>query len=144
TEAAFQLQNAIDDIYRGGFGRRLITPDVAATALFSRDPAQAQRQALPAAARQARLNARRKTQPTSDEVLARLEEQDKKRDERWKQGYQYMAEREQLAQQLSGEQLNRELGALREKHFGRAAKTIAQEEAEGFYRFNRPRRLGLN
>src|SRR5690606_29959511 len=115
TEAAFQLQNAIDDIYREGFGRQLITPDVVATALFSLDSVQAQLQALPEEERQAQLNALRKQLGMPDDVIARLEEQDKKRDERWKQGYQYMAEREQLAQQLSGEQLNHELGALREK-----------------------------
>lgn len=144
AEAASQLQNAVDEIYREGFARQLITPDVVATALFSLDSVQAQLQALPEEEQQAQLNALRKQLGMPDDVIARLEEQDQQRNARWKQGYQYMAEREELARQFSGEQLNRELEALREKHFGRAAKTIAQEEAEGFYRFNRPRRLGLN
>lgn len=144
TDAAYQLQNAVDEIYGEGYIRQLITPDVVASALFSLDSVQTQLQALPEAERQAQINALRKQLGYPDDVIARLEEQDRQREERWKQGYQYMAEREQLARQFSGDDLKRELNGLREKYFGEAAKTIALEEEEGFYRFNRPRRLGLN
>ncbi len=144
SDAAYQLQAAVDEVYGEGFGRQLITPDVMASALFSLESVQAQLQALPEEERQAHLNALRRQLGYPEDVIVRLEEQDKKRDERWKQGYQYMAERDQLSRQYSGDRLTQELDALRQKHFGRAAHTIAREEEEGFYRFNRPRRLGLN
>lgn len=144
SEAAYQLQAAVEDIYGDGLGRRLITADVLAAALFSLDSVQAQLQALPEAERQSQVNALRRQLGYPDALIKQLEEQDRQREESWQKGYRYMAERDQLSRQFSGDQLEQELEQLRRKYFGIAAVTIAREEAEGFFRFNRPRRLGLN
>ena len=73
-----------------------------------------------------------------------MAEQDAKKESRWKNGYAYMAERDQLSASYSGETLEQKLDDLREKYFGREAPTIKKEEASGFNRYERPRMYGRN
>ena len=143
-EAVYQLQTTIEQIYGDSLERQLVGPTVLANALFGLESVQTQLQALPPDQRQARLNSLRKQMGYSDEAVAKLEALDQERNERWEKGFKYMEAREQLARQYEGEQLEQELDRLREQHFGRAAKTIAMEERDGFYRFKRGRRYGLN
>ncbi len=143
-EAVFQLQTTIDDVYGDSLERHLVGPDVLANAVFGLDAVQTQLHDLPADARQARLNSLRKQMGYSDEAIAKLATLDQERNERWEKGFDYMKAREQLARQYTGEQLEQELDRLRDQHFGRAAKTISLEERDGFFRFNRGRRYGLN
>ncbi|TVP57273.1 MAG: hypothetical protein EA349_06830 [Halomonadaceae bacterium] len=143
-ETVYQLQTTINEIYGQRFAREVIGIDALSTTLFSLESIQAHLQSLPAEERQATINSLRKQLGYDEAALARMEAMDQERNKRWETGNEYMSEREQLTLRFSGEQLERELESLREKHFGRSAETISREEDEGFYRFKRGRRFGLN
>jgi hypothetical protein len=86
----------------------------------------------------------RKEMGLNDEALKRWDELDRTRDARWDAGAKYMAEREALAKQLAGPELEAKLQELRARYFGGEAEIIGQEEASGFFRFERPRQWGRN
>ncbi|MCI0673438.1 MAG: hypothetical protein L0Y64_23550 [Myxococcaceae bacterium] len=77
-------------------------------------------------------------------ALERWDTLDRTRDARWEAGTRYMAEREALAQQYTGAQLERRVAELRQRTFGAEADTVAAEEEAGFFRFSRPRVWGRN
>ncbi len=77
-----------------------------------------------------------------EEALKRWEELDQRRDVRWEMGSQYMSEREALAREYSGPELEAKLKELRARYFTEEADILAEEEASGFFRFTRPRRWG--
>jgi len=79
-----------------------------------------------------------------DAALGRWDALDQERDQRWEAGRRYMAERAELARQYTGEALEARLAELRARYFGAEAATIADEEASGFFRFDRPRVYGRN
>lgn len=78
------------------------------------------------------------------EALQRWDALDAERDARWDAGARYMREREALARQYAGAELEARLRPIRERYFGAEAETIADEEAGGFFRFTRPRVWGRN
>lgn|SRR5215217_5075729 len=86
----------------------------------------------------------RKEMGLDAEALQRWDALDQTRDARWDAGAKYMAEREALAKELSGDALEAKLVELRARYFGGEAETIGQEEASGFLRFARPRQWGRN
>ncbi|WNG51799.1 hypothetical protein F0U60_52595 [Archangium minus] len=94
--------------------------------------------------RAASLRSIRKEMGLDEEALRRWEDLDRRRDVRWEVGSQYMSERELLAQQHSGPELEARLTELRSRYFADEAETIAQEEQSGFFRFTRPRQWGRN
>ncbi|NTX00530.1 hypothetical protein [Myxococcus sp. CA040A] len=100
--------------------------------------------AMPADERARSLRSVRKEMGLDDEALQRWDTLDQSRDARWDAGAKYMAEREALAKELSGEALEAKLVELRARYFGGEAETIGQEEAGGFLRFTRPRQWGRN
>jgi hypothetical protein len=79
-----------------------------------------------------------------DAALGRWDTLDQERDRRWEMGRTYMAERAALAKEYSGDALETHLQELRARYFGAEATTIADEEAAGFFRFDRPRKYGVN
>ncbi|HSP78529.1 MAG TPA: hypothetical protein VLQ93_08380 [Myxococcaceae bacterium] len=79
-----------------------------------------------------------------EQALERWKTLDAQRDARWEAGSLYMSEREALAQQYSGAELEARLVELRTRYFGQEAEVIAQEEQSGFFRFTRPRVWGRN
>jgi hypothetical protein len=97
-----------------------------------------------AAQRSESLRTIRKEMGLDDEALKRWDELDQVRDTRWEVGSRYMSEREALAQQHSGAELELKLQELRSRYFADEAQTIAEEEQSGFYRFTRPRQWGRN
>jgi len=99
---------------------------------------------LALADRAAALRDVRKGLGLDDAALARWDTLDHERDHSWDVGLKYMAERAALARQYSGEVLEAHLQELRARYFGAEAATIANEEASGFFRFDRPRTYGLN
>lgn len=143
-ETAHQLKTTVEELYNNDMARQLIGPDVMARTLFSLESVQSHLHTLSADARQARINSLRRQMGYPEDALIRLEQQDQKRNERWQNGKAYMAERAQLARRHSGEHLDEALDELRAEHFGRSAKTIALEEQDGFFRFERERRFGVN
>ncbi|MBZ4421804.1 hypothetical protein [Myxococcus sp. RHSTA-1-4] len=86
----------------------------------------------------------RKEMGLDEEALTRWDTLDRTRDARWDAGARYMAERAALAKELSGEELEARLQEVRARYFGTEADIIAQEEASGFLRFERPRVWGRN
>jgi len=100
--------------------------------------------ALPLAGRTAALREVRKGLGLDDAALARWDTLDLERDRRWQIGRTYMAERAALARQYAGDALEAQVQELRARTFGAEADTIANEEASGFFRFDRPRAIGLN
>jgi hypothetical protein len=100
--------------------------------------------AMTAEERKQNLRTIRKEIGLDDEALKRWDELDQLRDSRWETGARYMAEREALAKQFSGEELEAKLQEVRARYFGAEAGVIAQEEAGGFFRFERPRKWGRN
>jgi len=55
-----------------------------------------------------------------------------------------MEKRETLSSNLKGDALSKAMDELRMEFFKHEAPTIAKEEQQGFYRFNRPRLYGQN
>jgi len=143
-ETAHQLKTTVEQLYNNDMARQLIGPGVMARTLFSLDSVQSHLKELPADARQARINRLRQQLGYPEDAISRLEEQDQQRNERWEKGKAYMSERVQLTRQYTGDQLDQALDDLRKEYFGRSAKTIALEEQDGFFRFERERRFGVN
>lgn len=79
-----------------------------------------------------------------EEEVARLRERDERRNERWRNGLEYMEARERVTGTFEGEARKEEVRALRERYFGPEAETIAREERQGFFRYERPRVYGRN
>ncbi len=100
--------------------------------------------AMPPAQRAENLRSIRKEMGLDEEALKRWDVLDQQRDARWEVGSQYMSERELLAQQYSGPELESKLQELRTRYFSTEAETIAQEEETGFFRYTRPRQWGRN
>jgi hypothetical protein len=108
------------------------------------DTVQEELAALPPGARRNALaSVRREMGFTPDEIEV-LAERDAVRDARWEVGLGYMEERRRLTKTFEGDALEEELRHLRERTFAHEARTIALEEASGFFRFERPRIYGRN
>ncbi len=108
------------------------------------DSVQQELGALAPDQRSAQLQSLRKEMGLDEEALARWKDLDSMRDARWELGAQYMIERQQLAQQYSGGELEARVAQLRGRYFTDEAQTIAEEEASGFFRFTQPRQWGRN
>ncbi len=102
------------------------------------DSVQTELGQLGAGERRSQLRQIRAELGMDDAALARWEALDAQRDQRWQAGEQYMAAREQLLAQADGAALQQ----LQDQLFGADAEAIRREEAAGFYRFGRPRRIG--
>jgi len=100
--------------------------------------------ALPPEQRSAALRDVRKGLGLDEAALGRWDTLDRERDGRWEVGRKYMAERAALAKQYTGDALEPHLQELRARYFGAEAGTIADEEASGFFRFEQPRKYGVN
>ncbi len=144
TELTYQLQSTADELYGNDLTRQFVGSGAMGHALFSMNSVQSQLASMPADQRQQTIDALRQQLGYSSDAIERLAEQDQAREEKWQNGRAYSEEREALRQRLSGEALDAALSNLREEHFGIAAPTIAKEEEQGFYRFERPRQYGVN
>ena len=106
------------------------------------DSIQAELAALPPDQQHAELRNIRSRLGMSEEALARWDALDRERDTAWSTGQRYAAEREKILAQYQGEEQEQRLRQLQEQSFGAEADTIRNEEAAGFYRFARKRRIG--
>lgn len=75
------------------------------------------------------------------ENLARL---DRKRDQRWAAGDQYMAQRQEITANYEGEERQRRLQEARRSFLGAEADTIRKEEEAGYFRFEQERSYGIH
>lgn len=108
------------------------------------DSVQRELAAMAPDARAAALRDVRKGLGLDGDALRRWDTLDQERDRRWETGRRYMAERAALAKEHTGEALEAHLKELRARYFGAEAETIADEEATGFFRFDQPRKYGVN
>lgn len=144
SELAYQLQATADELYGVDLARQLAGAGAIGHALFAMDSVQQQLARLPPDERQQAMNSLRRQIGYSEERILELAEEDQRREEKWREGKAYMSERHALEKRLSGDQLEAALTKLRQEHFGFSAPTIKREEDEGFFRFERERRYGLN
>lgn len=75
-------------------------------------------------------------------ALTRWDELDRTRDQAWDAGQQYRLQRDAILAQYQGAERERRLAQLQDQLFGAEAQAIREEEAAGFFRFDRPRRIG--
>lgn len=75
-------------------------------------------------------------------ALERWDALDQQRDQAWATGQDYWVQRQALAARYDGAELQARLGELQDRLFGDEAQAIRDEEAAGFYRYDRPRRYG--
>jgi hypothetical protein len=122
----------------------LASPSMVAEAFFRMPSVQRELAGLGPGARRREIDHVRRTLGYDDAALAQMHEQDDRREERWQNGLAYMQERERVVATFEGEPLEQELDHLREQYFGATAPTIEREEADGFFRFERPRIYGRN
>ena len=110
---------------------------------ISLDTVQAELQALPDAQRNALLGELRAQLGMGPEALQRWSSLDQSRDQTWASGQRYMQERARILAERPREQQEAELRELRSRHFSEEdAAIIRDEEAAGFYRYGRSRRIG--
>ncbi len=110
---------------------------------ISLETVQAELQALPDAQRNALLGELRAQLGMGPEALQRWSSLDQSRDQTWASGQRYMQERARILAERPREQQEAELRELRSRHFSEEdAAIIRDEEAAGFYRYGRSRRIG--
>lgn len=114
-----------------------------ASVLFGLASVQNELKELDPTSRQLEIDAIRRELGYNEGSIKKMAELDEKRNQRWRNGYSYMESRKLLTE--NNTQIpESELMKLRDQFFGSSAKTIAKEEANGFYRFQRPRYYGRN
>lgn len=114
-----------------------------ASVLFGLTSVQDELKILDPEHRQFEIDAIRRELGYDEESIIKMSITDRKREQRWSNGYAYMESREQLIAS-NAQPIESQLNALRNQFFGNSAKTIELEEANGFYRFQRPRYYGRN
>lgn len=143
-EVAYQLQSTVDNLYGNDLATQMIGTGSLGRTLFSMQSVQEQLKSLPNEERQAQINELRRQLGYPESAVESLAKRDQEREQEWQQGASYMAERQQLQQSLSGSELDNAMQLLRQEYFGSSAPTIAREEEEEFFRFERRRRYGVN
>lgn len=138
-------QQALEDIYQEHTDAYLQRHQHDALNRFiGLESVQAELSRMSAAERSQSLRQIRQGMGLDEQALARWDDLDRTRDERWEQGRAYMQEREALTAQYTDAELEAKLTELRARYFGTEAEVIAREEASGFFRFEQPRRWGQN
>jgi hypothetical protein len=99
---------------------------------------------LPAAERRSTYRTIWKEMGFDNQAVQRMDQLEDERDQRWSNGELYEAERKTLTAQYSGGELEAHLGPVRKKLFGNEAEIIKDEEAAGFFRYQRARQYGRN
>lgn len=140
-ESSFQQANGV---FSSSFNQqRNINKNTIASVLFGLASVQKELQQLDHEHRQLEINSVRRELGYDEKSILKMSEIDEKRQRRWSNGHAYMKSRDQLL--ANNENLPEDqLDELRSQFFGNSASTIAKEEANGFYRFQRPRYYGRN
>ncbi|WP_369601790.1 hypothetical protein AAIA72_02025 [Hahella sp. SMD15-11] len=143
-ERLYLLRTTLEEQYRNTVEAPLVNAGLVAQVFFRLDSVQNDLKRLPPDARQSRINALRRQMGLTEAQVAALEKQDQQRQKQWETGMAYMEARRALTARYHGQPPAAELDALRRQYFGSNAVTIAREEAQGFFRFERPRLYGRN
>ncbi len=144
SERLFVLQSTIEEHFSDTPQALLINKGLLANMYFRLESVQQDLENMPAIDRQQALAQSRRQLGYTESNIADLAKQDEVKELRWKNGYQYMDERDQLASNFQGEELQNRLSDLRTEYFSQQAATIEAEEKSGFMRYERPRVYGSN
>ena len=120
------------------------TPSMLTEAFLRMPGVQRELAALGPGARSEEIAHIRRELGFAEDQIARMQELDAWREARWQHGRQYMEERARIRATFEGDALADELAHLRERYFAQEAPTLEREEADGFFRFERPRVYGRN
>ena len=143
-ERLYILKNTLDELYSQEQTNFTMNKGLISNVYFQLESVQQDLAQLSPMDRQNAINESRKQLGFTDDDIKLLAQEDKIKEQRWQNGYQYMSARDQLSQAYEGDELERQLRELREKYFKNEAPTIKAEEDSGFYRYNRPRLYGSN
>ena len=143
-ETLFQLQTALDETYGAGVQAAAVNQGVVAQTYFGFESVQSKLRTMSPEARQQKINDMRRQMGFSEAQVDNLAKHDARREKRWNNGNAYMEERNQLAQNLQGPELDKAVEDLRQEYFEAEAETIRKEEESGFFRYERPRLYGRN
>jgi hypothetical protein len=143
-ERLYILKNTLDELYSQEQTNFTMNKGLVSNVYFQLESVQNDLAQLSPTDRQEAINASRKQLGFSESDITLLAQEDKAKEQRWQNGYQYMSARDQLSQSYKGDELENKLLELRKKYFNKEAPTIKAEEDSGFYRYNRPRLYGSN
>lgn len=143
-ETLFQLQTRLEETYGSGPEALALNNGMVAQVYFGLGSVQEKLKQMSVDDRQQEINRIRQQLGFSREQVQRLANRDQRREERWRRGLDYMAQRQNLVEQQPADQLEPALQLLRAEYFGHEAETIAREEQDGFFRYRRPRLYGRN
>ena len=144
NERLYILKNTIEEQYGDTAQSLLINKGLLANMYFRLESVQQDLSEMSVKQREQTLASSRRQLGYSEKNISKLAMQDEKKEKRWKNGYQYMQARDQLASHFQGSDLNQRLTELRLEHFKHEAATIEAEESSGFMRYERPRIYGSN
>ena len=144
NERLFVLKSTIDELYSNEHASPLLNNGLIAGVFFHLDSVQHDLHNMSIEERALSIENIRRQLGYSEEAIIKLAKEDVLKEERWQNGYKYMAEKREVEKDFSGDNLEKNLSALRYKYFGKSAETIHKEEVSGFYRFERPRLYGRN
>jgi len=143
-ERLFLLNSTIKEHFNSAEESILVDKGLISGIYFNLSSVQKDLKKLSESDRQSQINRSREQLGFSKKDIDYLATQDAKKEARWKIGYSYMEKRSDLKANLQGEDLNVALQQLQKEHFKHEATTIAKEESQGFYRYERPRLYGQN
>ncbi|MCU0599876.1 MAG: hypothetical protein MUE70_11550 [Desulfobacterales bacterium] len=139
-------QDSLEETYKGSPEEYFLNQKpILAKIFFSIDSVQNELKQMNPEERQKTINNIRREMGFTENMVKDMEEVDAENNKRWEVGLKYMEERKRVVSEFQGEQQKEKLKALREEYFGDEAQTIqAEEENDGFFRFERPRYYGRN
>jgi len=143
-ERLFLLKSSMQENLGDNIESLLVDKGMISGVYFNLASVQKKLHELNAKQRQEQIDTSRRQLGFSEKDINYLAKQDAKNEARWKNGYGYMEKRDAINSSLKGEALSTAMDELRIEFFKHEAPTIAKEEQQGFYRYNRPRLYGQN
>ncbi len=144
-EKLTDYQETLNNIYENTTEAYILeSKDLLAKVFLGLDSVQGELKEMTPEVRKTELSNIRSEMGYTQAQIEQLEKIDNKKNSRWDNGLAYMSERDNIAQELEGAELDTALKTLREKYFKHEAKTIEIEEKDGFFRYTRRRIYGKN
>lgn len=138
-------QDVLKETYKGSPEEYILSQQaILAKVFFSIDSVHEELKQMNPDQRQMTINKIRRDMGFAEQQIEEMEKRDAERNRRWNAGLEYMEERKQVVETFEGSEQEEKLIVLREKYFKDEAQTIAREENDNFYRFERPRFYGRN
>ena len=145
NEKLEMYKGALQKAYEGSPEEYLLDQkDLLTKMFFSMDSVQDKLKQMSPDQRQQEMNKIRREMGLTQEQIEAMGQLDQDREQRWSTGFKYVQERENVVRGFEGPEREEKLKALREKYFRDEANTIALEEKDGFFRFERQRVYGRN